>query len=64
MARPAIKANRGLGYLHNTSMAYLKQCHKKEKDIRGSARLSAYTQSVYPQKIAPNVNRHRSTVHK
>ncbi len=65
MARPAIKAKRGPGYLPNTPMAYLKRCHRK-KDIRAYDRLSAYMQRKEGKtvaEIASIVNRSKSTVH-
>ncbi len=66
MAKPAIKAKRGPGYLRNTSMAYLKRCHRKEKDIRASAKLTAYMQRKEGKtvaEIASIVNRSKSAAH-
>ena len=65
MARPAIKARRGKECLRNTSMKRLKQCHKKEKDLGASARLTAYMQrkdGKTAAEIAAIVNRCESTV--
>ena len=66
MARPAIKAKRGPGYLPNTPMAYLKRCHRKEKDIRANARLTVYMQRKEGKtvaEIASIVNKSKSAAH-
>ena len=66
MARPAIKAKRGPGYLPNTPMQYLRECHRKEKDIRGRDRLISYMQRKECKtvaEIAAIANRSKSTVH-
>lgn len=66
MSKSNLKAPKGSAFLPNTSMQYLKNCYKKETNIRVRDRLLAYMQRKDGKsltEIAKNLNRCKSTIH-